>query len=182
MKDSETRIVIAGFGGQGVVLTGNVIARAAVIENRNVTLMVSYGAEMRGGTANATVVLSAGPIASPYVEVPDVAIILNRPSLDRFEPAISANGHVIINRSLVDRAVERDDLSVTLVEATNIANTLGNVRAANMVALGAFAGATGLLGTDALVEAVRQTFQEKKPKLVELNTRALQAGLDAVMS
>jgi len=176
MKNGETRIVIAGFGGQGVVLTGNVIARAAMVEGRNVTLMVSYGAEMRGGTANSTVVLSQGPIASPYVEMPDVAIILNRPSLDRFEPAMAAGGHVTVNRSLIDRAVERDDLAVTEVEATNIAHELGNVRVANMVALGAFAAATKLLGMEALVEAVRQTFQQKKPELVALNMRALEAG------
>jgi 2-oxoglutarate ferredoxin oxidoreductase subunit gamma len=182
MNDSETRIVIAGFGGQGVVLMGNVIARAAMIDGRNVTLMVSYGAEMRGGTANATVVLSEGPIASPYIETLDIAIVLNRPSLDRFEPVMAPDGHVIVNRSLIDRNIERDDLTVTWVEATSIAQKLGNVRATNMVAMGAFAGATKLIGAEALAEAVRLAFQEKSAKLVELNTQALQAGLDAVTS
>ena len=98
MTDHETKIIIAGFGGQGVVVAGNIIARACVIEGKNVTGMVSYGAEMRGGTANATVVISDGEIASPFVERPDIAIIMNQPSLDKFEDLIVSSGLAVLFR------------------------------------------------------------------------------------
>ncbi|MBN1126504.1 MAG: 2-oxoacid:acceptor oxidoreductase family protein [Sedimentisphaerales bacterium] len=180
MNDSEVKIIIAGFGGQGVVLTGNVIARAAMLENKNVTLMVSYGAEMRGGTANSTVVISQEAVASPYVEIPDIAIILNRPSLDRFEPVMAEGGTVVLNTSLINRRVERPDLKIANIDATEIARRLGVIRAANMVALGAFAGTTGLLKPDSLMQAVREMFEKKKPQFVDINRKALQAGMEAV--
>ena len=98
---TETKIIIAGFGGQGIVLVGNLIARGALIEGKNVTGMVAYGAEMRGGTAYATVVVSDEEIACPFVEYPDAAIVLNRPSLEKFEPVVVPGGLVLVNTSLV---------------------------------------------------------------------------------
>lgn len=178
MINEEKRIVIAGFGGQGIVLAGNVIGRACVLENKNVTAMVSYGAEIRGGTANTTVVISEAEIASPVVENPDIAIILNQPSLDKFEERIVKNGLVILNSSLVQRQVKRQDLDVAEVAATEIAQRLGNTKVANIVCLGAFIKKTGLLKADSLLAAIEELFSEKKPDLIDINKKALQAGLD----
>ncbi len=182
MNDGNTKIIIAGFGGQGVVLAGKIIARAAMLEDKNVTMMISYGAEMRGGTANSTLVISDDEIASPFVERPDIAIIMNRPSLDKFESKIADNGIVILNSSLVDRGPLRDDLTVVRVGATQIAREMGNVRVANMVALGALVRAAAPVSARSLGLAVEEFFSAKKPALVEINKKAISAGSDAVES
>src|SRR5512140_245202 len=132
MSSKEKKIIIAGFGGQGIVLAGNLLARACIFENKCVTGMVAYGAEMRGGTANATIVISEDEIASPVVEVPEIGIILNQPSLDRYEDDMAKNGLMILNSSLVKRELRRKDLSAAKVEATHIAEELGNARVANI--------------------------------------------------
>ncbi len=177
MNNSETKIIIGGFGGQGVVLAGSILARAAMAEDRFVTQMVSYGAEMRGGTANSTVVISDSEIASPVIERPDVAIVLNQPALDKFEERIVSGGLVVVNTSLVERAVQREDLEVVEVAATQTANRLGNVRVANIVALGAFVSKTGIVKTASVERAIEELFSEKKPGLVEINKKALQEGM-----
>lgn len=178
MDKQLAKIMMAGFGGQGIVVIGNIIARACVIEDKNVTGMVSYGAEMRGGTANATVVISDEAIASPYVVHPTHAIILNHPSLDRFEPDIVPGGLVLVNTSLMQRAVEREDLAQIQIAATEIAHELGNLRVANIVALGAFVHHTKLLKMESVEQGLSDLFSAKNPKLVELNLKALQAGAE----
>jgi len=180
MVDKATQIVIAGFGGQGIVLTGNIIARACVMEDKHVAGMVSYGVEMRGGTANATVVISDSEIASPFVSKPDVAIILNQPSLDKFESQIAENGTVILNSSMITRDVERKDLDVVHVEAAKIAQWLGNARVANVVALGAFIAKTGILKTRSIDKSIEQLFAKKKAALITINKKALLEGIKAV--
>jgi len=180
MQNSETRIIIAGFGGQGVVLAGTLIAQACMSENKNVTMMVSYGAEMRGGTANSTLVVSDVEITGPHFDHPDVGVIMNRPSMDRFEPSIAAGGWIIVNTSLCDRPPARTDVRIARIDATGIAHRLGNVRVANLVALGAFLRATSLLPQQSLIDAVRDTFARKGPDLVAINTKALCAGAEAV--
>ncbi|MHC4642904.1 MAG: 2-oxoacid:acceptor oxidoreductase family protein [Planctomycetota bacterium] len=182
MDNNETRIIIGGFGGQGVVLAGSILARASMAEDKHVTQMVSYGAEMRGGTANTSVVISESEIASPVIENPDVAIVLNRPSLDKFEEQIVSGGLVVVNSSLVDREVRRQDLDVVTINATEIANQLGNVRVANIVALGAFIGKTSLVKTASVASAIEKYFSEKKPNLIEINMNALQEGGRALSS
>jgi len=177
MTDQETRIIIAGFGGQGVVAAGNVIARACVIEGKNVTGMVSYGAEMRGGTANATIVISTGEIASPVVERPDMAIIMNQPSLDKFEALLVDGGLVILNTSLLDRPVSRGDLRAAMIDASRIARELGNARVANIVAVGAFIRKTGLLHKTSVAQAISDLFAGKKASLVDLNLLAQEEGM-----
>ena len=174
--DKETKIIIAGFGGQGVVLAGMVLAKACVIENKNVTQMVSYGAEMRGGTANSTVVISDEEISSPVVEKPDAAIILNQPSLDKFEDTIVPGGLVLVNTSLIDREVARKDIDVLKIEATSIADELGNLRVANIAAVGAFVTKTGILELDSVERAIRELFADKKANLIEINIESLKAG------
>ena len=143
--DKETRIIIAGFGGQGVVLAGMVLAKACVIENKNVTQMVSYGAEMRGGTANSTVVISDEEIASPVVENPNCGIILNQPSLNKFQDKMVEGALVILNSSLIDGEAGGRGLEVVRIAATEMADGLGNIRVANIVALGAFVKKSGIL-------------------------------------
>ncbi len=182
MTNHETRIIIAGFGGQGVVVAGNIIARACVIEGKNVAGMISYGAEMRGGTANATVVISDREIASPFVERPDIAIIMNQPSLDKFEEMIVSRGLAVLNTSLVDRAVQREDLDVAEIEASGIAHRLGNVRVANIVAVGAFAARTNLLEMSSLVRGIEDLFSAKKASLVDINKEALRQGAQMMVS
>jgi len=176
MTNHETRIIIAGFGGQGVVVAGNIIARACVIEGKNITGMVSYGAEMRGGTANSTVVVSDGEIASPFVERPDIAIILNQPSLEKFEPVIRPGGLAVLNSSLIDRPVKRTDLDIVNIDATHIAHDLGNVRVANIVALGAFVEKTALVKMSSVSQAIEDMFSSKKAGMVEINRKAFLEG------
>ncbi|MHC5083088.1 MAG: 2-oxoacid:acceptor oxidoreductase family protein [Planctomycetota bacterium] len=176
MNTQEAQITIAGFGGQGVVVAGNIIARASVIENKNVVGMVSYGAEMRGGTANSTVIVSDDEISSPFVVSPNCAIILNQPSLDRFEPIVQQGGLILCNTSLTKRRLSRGDVNMIEVGATEIAHELGNLRVANIVALGAFIGHTKLLKMESVQQAVKDLFMSKNPKLVELNVNALKAG------
>lgn len=178
MGNKEAKIIIAGFGGQGVVLTGNILARAGMAEDKHVTGMVSYGAEMRGGTANSTVVVSDTDIASPFVVNPNIAIILNQPSLDKFEERILPDGLIVINTSLISREVKRSDLEVVKIAATDIANKLGNVRVANIVSLGAFIKKSGLLKTESVTQAIEDLFSSKKAELVEINKKAFQEGAD----
>ncbi len=176
----EEKIIIAGFGGQGVVLAGNVLAQSALIENKNVAAMVSYGAEVRGGTANCTIILSDHEIASPVVENPTIAIILNQPSLDKFEDEVTKNGLIILNSSLVQREVKRKDLQVIKIPATDIANELGNAKVANLVMIGAFIKKTNLLGLNTISENLTNFFPKSKQDLVEVNKQALRKGAELV--
>jgi 2-oxoglutarate ferredoxin oxidoreductase subunit gamma len=178
MDKESTHIIIAGSGGQGVVVVGNLIARACVIEGKNVSGMVAYGAEMRGGTAFATVVVSAEEIACPFVETPDMAIILNQPSLERFEADIAPHGLILLNTSTIQRSVEREDLEQVHLAANELAFGLGNLKVANIIALGAFIDHTGLLKMDSIRQAIRDLFATKNPKMVELNLRALEVGAE----
>ncbi len=173
MENNETRIIIGGFGGQGVVSAGSILARAAMAEEKFVTQMVSYGAEMRGGTANSTVVISDNQIASPVIERPDVAILLNQPSLDKFEERIVSGGLAVVNTSLVTRRIQREDLDVVKIDATDTANRLGNVRVANIVALGAFVAKTGIVKMESVEGAIEEVFGQKKAGLIEINIKAL---------
>ncbi len=182
MTIQETKILIAGFGGQGVVVAGNIIARACVIEDKNVTGMISYGAEMRGGTANATVIISDAEIVSPFVERPNIAIIMNQPSLDKFEPTIVSGGLAVLNTSLVDRDLKRDDVDTVKIDASVIARELGNVRVANIVALGAFIEKTGLLDPASVATAIEDLFSSKKAQMVEINKKALLEGARLMVS
>lgn len=173
----ETKIVIAGFGGQGVVLAGTILTRAAVAAGRYATLMVSYGVEMRGGTANSTVVISPDVIASPIVDRPDIAIVLNQPSADRFEPLIEPDGVLVVNTTEVKKPCQRDDLDVVTIAASEIAKEMGNIRVANMVACGALLTAMELVSTDDMKKAIQTQFAQKKPALTEINQDALMRGI-----
>lgn len=174
----ETKILVAGTGGQGVVVIGNILARAAVIENKNVVGMVAYGAEMRGGTAYAAIVISDEEIGSPIVDRPDIAVLLNQPSLDKFEGDILPGGLTLINTAMVLKPVKRCDLQRIETAATQIAHELGNVKVANIVALGALIKHTKLLSINSVEQGLTDLFTAKNPKLVPLNIQALHAGAE----
>ena len=173
-------IIIAGFGGQGVMAIGKTIAEAGMKENMEVSWLPSYGPEMRGGTANCCVVLSNEPIVSPLVVNPTALIAMNKPSLTRFEPLVVPGGHVFINSSIVDVKAKRGDVTVVYVPCLEIANDLGNLKVANMVMLGAFIGATRLLQRETIREMLSHVFTGPKAALVEVNLEALHRGAQCV--
>ncbi|MDP3184281.1 MAG: 2-oxoacid:acceptor oxidoreductase family protein, partial [Anaerolineales bacterium] len=141
----QTEIIIAGFGGQGVMFAGQVLAYAAMDTGKQVTWMPSYGPEMRGGTANCIVVIADEEIGSPLVKNPPASIVMNLPSFDKYEPLVKAGGVLIVNSSMVDRAAQRDDITTILVPANDVAEEIGDKRLANMVAVGALLGCLDIL-------------------------------------
>ncbi|MCK5120118.1 MAG: 2-oxoacid:acceptor oxidoreductase family protein [Candidatus Latescibacteria bacterium] len=170
----DTQVLIAGHGGQGIVFMGTLLAHAAMLEGKEVTFFPSYGAEMRGGTAHASVVLSTRRIASPIVSEPDILIVLNEPSLLRFESRVRPNGRLFFNRSLVVSQPKRDDLNAVPIAASELAQKLGNPRIVNMVMLGAVARITGLVSLATLSESLKTVLPAHRLSLLEQNRRALQ--------
>jgi len=168
--------VFAGFGGQGVLMMGYLLALTAMRQGKNVTYLPSYGAEVRGGTANCTVVVSDNEIASPVASSPDIAVVMNNPSLLKYANLVRPGGIMFINSTLVDSPVTRTDLTVVKVPASDLAHELGEDRSANVVMMGAFAQATGALSIEAFQKALAETNLGKKPKVLELNCRALEVG------
>ena len=173
-------IIFAGFGGQGVLLMGRLIAQAGMIEGKQVAWMPSYGPEMRGGTANCTVIVSSEEVASPVVPNPMTLIAMNQPSLDKFEPMVVKNGIIIINQSLVSRDIIRDDVEVVRVPANDIANELGNLRVANMVALGSYIAKSKSVMMENVFKALDQMLDKRQEKLIALNKEALKRGENIV--
>ncbi len=170
-------VIMAGFGGQGILLIGKMLAYAGMQEGKEVSWMPSYGPEMRGGTANCTVVISDRPVGSPVIQNPRSVVAMNLPSLDKFESAVRPGGLLVINTSLINREAERDDVQVLLVPANQIANELGNPRGANMVALGAYVAASGAVSSEVIEQVVRDTFASK-PKVIDVNIEALHKGFE----
>ncbi|MCP4899584.1 MAG: 2-oxoacid:ferredoxin oxidoreductase subunit gamma [bacterium] len=171
----QNDVVMAGFGGQGILLIGKMLAYAGMGEGKEVSWLPSYGPEMRGGTCNCTVVISDRPVGSPVIQSPRAVVAMNLPSLDKFEPNLKSGGLCLINSSLIERGAERDDVTALLVPANEISNELGNPRGANMVALGAYVGATEAVSLDSLEGVVRETFAAK-PKVIDVNIEALKRG------
>jgi 2-oxoglutarate ferredoxin oxidoreductase subunit gamma len=176
----ERSFVFAGFGGQGVILAGKLLAQAAANCGLQVTWLPSYGPEMRGGTANCTVVLSNESIGSPVVDNPTVLVAMNLPSLDRFEKTVASGGTIVVNSSLISRPVERNDVRVLSMPANDIALSLGNAQAANMVALGAVIKATGTVPLELIKSTMASMLSHKDgARLIALNGQALDAGYEA---
>ncbi len=170
-----TEIILAGFGGQGVLLIGKLLAYAGMKAGREVTWIPAYGPEMRGGTCNCTVVLSDRPIGSPISKSPHALIALNLPSLDKFETAVRVGGIISVNTSLINRLPRRSDVTVVAVAANEVAIECGSPKAANMVALGAYLGASDVVPLELVKSIVTESFAAK-PKLVEINHAALSRG------
>jgi 2-oxoglutarate ferredoxin oxidoreductase subunit gamma len=175
---SQYEVIFAGFGGQGVMLIGQLLANAAMLQGSETIWMPSYGPEMRGGTANCTVIISDGPIGSPVVPSPGAAVVLNRPSMDKFEPMIRKGGILVVNVSLVDRRALRDDLRVIYVDANKLAEErLGSSKAANMIMLGAYIEATGAVTPDG-VKATMEKKMKDKARFLPMNRAAVDLGIE----
>lgn len=172
-------VIMAGFGGQGVMLIGQLMTYGGMLANKHVSWIPSYGPEMRGGTANCSVIVSDEEIGSPVVTEPTAVIAMNVPSLDKFEPSLVSGGILVINSSLIERKVSRDDIVAFYVPANDIADRLGNVKVANMVLLGALLEATGAVEVQFIISAFEKTFI-KRPELLEINKAALAAGSEQI--
>jgi 2-oxoglutarate ferredoxin oxidoreductase subunit gamma len=169
-------VMIAGFGGQGVLVIGKLLAHAGMLEGRHVTWFPSYGAEIRGGTANCTVIIADREIGSPLVRHPSAMIIFNDASFEKFERKVRQQGMLFLNTSLVHRAPGRTDIATVEVRANEIAGSLGETRVANMVLLGAFLKKSGIVAFDAVLAALRHVLPEHRHSLIPLNEKALKAG------
>ncbi|HDS11407.1 MAG TPA: 2-oxoacid:ferredoxin oxidoreductase subunit gamma [Candidatus Wirthbacteria bacterium] len=172
----------AGFGGQGVLLMGMTICYAGMKENKNVTWLPSYGAEMRGGTANCTVVVSTEEIAAPVVQNPDYLIAMNEPSLAKFAPTVRPGGTIFINSSLITSKIPRQDVEVIKIDATNLANELGNPRVANMVMLGAVIKRSQVVEIAMIKKHLLDVMGHNKADLEAINHQALDKGSALVKS
>jgi len=168
--------IIAGFGGQGLLFAGRILAQAAMLDGFEVTWLPSYGPQMRGGTANCSVIISDQTIYSPLVRHPRGLIALNRPSLNEFGPLVRRDGIVVVNSSLVDDAPVSSESSTVEVPASEIALRLGSVRVANMVALGAYLGSVHLLSKRSIRAALKKAFPASRAELYKLNMAALREG------
>jgi 2-oxoglutarate ferredoxin oxidoreductase subunit gamma len=173
------KTVFAGFGGQGVLSMGLNLAQAAMMEGKNVTYLPSYGAEVRGGTANCTVVISNEEIASPVASAPEFVVAMNKPSLVRFQNQIQSGGVLLINSSLIEAEISRGDVDIVKVPAGEIADKLDSPKSANMVMLGAFIKKSNLVSISTVVEELKNTLK-KKEKLIAINEKALMAGYNLV--
>jgi len=171
------KTVFAGFGGQGVLSMGLNLAQAALLEGKNVTYLPSYGAEVRGGTANCTVAVSDEEIASPVASSPDFIVAMNQPSMVRFQNQIQSGGVLFINSSLIETEISRGDVNIIKVPANSIAEQLGSARSANMVMLGAFTKKSNIVSISSVIEGLKSALK-KKQKLIAVNTKALMAGYD----
>lgn len=174
----EMRIVFAGFGGQGLLFAGKVVAYAGLIDNHEVSWLPSYGPEMRGGTANCSVTLSDEPIGSPLIMNPNVLIAMNNPSLIKFESEVTPGGKIFIDTSLINRMPERDDVEVYALEATNMAEEEGLKGFANIVLVGKMLKETGFCTYETIEAAIRKTVPPRKAALIDKNLQALKLGMD----
>ena len=174
MADHE--IVIAGFGGQGLLFAGKVLAHAGLLEGRELSWLPSYGPEMRGGTANCNVILSDSPVGSPIVQRPNVLMVMNTPSLDKYESAVVPGGKIFLDSSLITRKVERKDVDVYYVPATRMASDMGTPGLANMVLLGTVIRETGCVKPETVDEALRHVIPARKANLFDANKAAVDAG------
>lgn len=174
----QTEIVISGFGGQGALFAGQVLAYAAMDSGREVTWIPSYGPEMRGGTANCTVIISDEEIGSPLVRNPRAAIVLNLPSLDKYEPVVTPGGVLVANSSLINRGAQRSDLDSIFIPANELAEELGDKRLMNMIVLGALLARLPVLPLEAVEKALEDHLPERHKRLLPVNFQALRRGAE----
>lgn len=168
--------IFAGFGGQGILFAGKVIAYAGMIEGMNVSHLPSYGPEMRGGTANCSVIVSDEPVASPIITEPELLVVMNGPSLDKFESAVVPGGKIFIDSTLITRECTRDDVTSFRIPATQMANDMGIPKLANMIIVGKLIKETGMFTWEQLTGAVTKLVPAAKAAMLESNMKALEAG------
>lgn len=172
----EKNFIIAGFGGQGVLLAGEVLANAFMIDGKNVTWYPSYGAEMRGGTVNCEVVMSEDEVSSVNKKDADFIIVLNQASFDKFEPKVKKGGYLIVNTSLAEKTENRSDINYVFAPISEMAEKLGNVKMANMLSLGLLLKSSGLLSVDILESALDTVLPPHRKNLLPLNKNAMEMG------
>jgi 2-oxoglutarate ferredoxin oxidoreductase subunit gamma len=176
----QNEIIVAGFGGQGVLFAGQLLAYAAMDEDKQVTWFPSYGPEMRGGTANCTVVIGDEEIGSPVVSNPTVVIAMNLPSMDKYEDTIKTGGLLLANQSMINHEPTRSDIRIALVPCNDIAEELGNPRLANMVMLGAMLANTDILPVESIEKSLREHLPKRHHHLIEHNLKALKRGAEYI--
>jgi len=176
----QTEIIIAGFGGQGVLFAGQLLSYAAMDEGREVTWIPSYGPEMRGGTANCTVIIADEDIGSPLVRNPHAVIAMNLPSLDKYEPTIGPNGVMVVNASMINRSPTRTDIRTAMIPGNEIAESLGDRRMTNMVLLGGLLANLPVLSLEAIERALQGHLPARHQRLLPMNIQALHRGAEYV--
>jgi 2-oxoglutarate ferredoxin oxidoreductase subunit gamma len=176
----KENIIIAGFGGQGIIMAGKLVAYAGMVEGKFVSHIPSYGVEMRGGTANCSVIVSDTEVSSPLVPHPSVLIAMNQPSLDKFELLVENGGKIFINSSLIERRAERDNVDVYYVPANNIAEEAGNGRVSNIAMVGAFIAVTRIITQDHVKESLSEVISKRNLKLLDTNYKAFDMGFDYI--
>lgn len=173
-------IIIAGFGGQGVLSMGKILAYSGIMQDQEVSWMPSYGPEMRGGTANVTVILSDERISSPILNAYDTAIILNQQSLDKFESTVKPGGLLIFDDNGIIRPPQRKDINIAVIHAAKEAAAMGNTKIANMIVLGAFLKLKPIVEFDNVIKGLKKSLPERHHHLIPLNEKAIHRGMDAV--
>jgi 2-oxoglutarate ferredoxin oxidoreductase subunit gamma len=174
------KVIFSGFGGQGVLMMGYVLATAGMNEDKHVTFLPAYGAEMRGGTANCTVVVSDSEIASPISSSPDFVVAMNYPSLLKYQNMVRSGGTIFVNSDLISKLPSRTDIKIVPIPANSLAHQMGNDRGLNMIMLGAVNASTGLVSGAALEQAIATVMEGKKKALIEANQKALASGVQYV--
>ncbi|MCD6482121.1 MAG: 2-oxoacid:acceptor oxidoreductase family protein [Candidatus Izimaplasma sp.] len=177
----DEKVIIAGFGGQGVMLMGQLLSYTATAKELNTLWFPSYGPETRGGTANCSVTISESSVNSPVISTPDSIIIMNKPSLDKFQSKLIEGGHLFLNSSLIKDVELRKDVNIHNVAANDIALKLGNLKVANMVMLGAYLEVTKVFDQKSVLEMLKKKFTGSKATLININEKALEAGRQAVL-
>ena len=180
-KNFYEELIVAGYGGQGVILTGKIVAQTAMKNGLEVTYMPAYGAEVRGGSASCMVVIADQPIASPAVLRPDSLITMNKASFDKFIPRVKSGGLVVINSSQIDRRPERQDIEVLAVPADEIAAEIKSPRSANMVALGVYLQRKGLFSAELVARCLPDVLAQRYHDSLAVNEEALRRGMDFVV-
>ena len=173
---STVQILIAGFGGQGVLFAGKFIAYTGLLEGKQLSWLPSYGPEMRGGTANCSVIISDDPVGSPIVSKPDVLMVMNLPSLDKYENAAVKGAKIFVDSTLIERKVQRSDVDTFYIPATQMANDAGISTLANMIMVGKIIRETGVVSYDNIVDALKKVVSAKHANLLDVNLKALEMG------
>ena len=175
---ATTQILLAGFGGQGVLFAGKFLAYKGMVQDKNISWLPSYGPEMRGGTANCSVVISDAPVGSPIITNPDVLVAMNLPSLQKFVDAVVPGGKIILDSTLIDAKVERTDVEVYYIPATQLAKDAGFATLANMILTGKVLREIDAVSFDGNRETLESFIPAKKANLIDINCQALQTGYD----
>ena len=170
------QILIAGFGGQGILFSGKFLAYEGLIDNKEVSWLPSYGPEMRGGTANCSIILSDTKIGSPIVDNPDILIAMNAPSLEKYENAVTAGGEIYIDSSLIEKKVERSDVKAYYIPATKLASDNGLSGLANIIMIGLMIKKSGIVPYENIEKAMKKVVSAKRPELFDLNIKAIELG------